>query len=383
MAMAPIIDAGDLTTISTPGSRYFVNLGKVWGDTVPAVKGGLYEMASGPGNGNPWWLINDGTASGHPNTFGETGEEYVGYEFKFPADIEKIVFTDYVYADGGTFEGQPAVVVLTGSIGSKVPATCSPAYDPTFDVGMHQYTFTPTSPIVAVDGVALNNNAALSSSADADGFLGVTELQLFGRMRLPRSVDLTTDLSGSTGTTAFSNDTQYGLSNLIDDDLTTYDTTVGAGEDLVNHGRYDHMGVMFATPQSNVTAFGIILKFFSDGGWLDEAIEPFTIEYTTNNGSTWLPVTGLHKSTYADDYPLLELSPYPLETGFLFIFEPIPVPIDGIRIWGDGGGTADPFSFTDTEGFLAATEIEVFTDGFMFADGFESGGVSDWSTSVP
>jgi hypothetical protein len=173
------------------------------------------------------------------------------------------------------------------------------------------------------------------------------------------------------------------LASLTDDDLTTYDTTVLAGKDLVNHGRHDHMGVMFTTPQSHVTAFGIVLKFFFDGGWLDEDVEPFTIEYTINNGSTWIPVTGLEKGTYPDDYTGLELSPYPLETGFLFTFDPISVPIDGIRIWGDGGGTADPYSFPDSEGFLAATEIEVFTDGSLFADGFEVGNTSDWSTSVP
>jgi hypothetical protein len=379
---ASMVQSGDLTTITSPGARYFVNLGKSWGDTVPVVPGGIYELASGPGNASPWWRINDGTATGHANTFGETGDESIGYRFKTQAIIHSIVFTDYVDADGGTFTAAPAVAVLVGGAWYKVVASWSPAYDSTFDVGMHQYTITPSAPLANIDGVMLANSAT-PGTGDGDGYIGVTELKLIGRMLLPRPVDLTVDLTGAAGTTAFSTHSQYDLSSLIDDDLTTYDTTVLAGQDLVNHGRYDQMGVMFATPQSHVTAFGIVLKFFSDGGWLDEDHDPFTIEYTTNNGASWIPVTGLDKGTYADDYAGLELSTYPLETGFLFTFDPISIPIDGIRIWGDGGGTADPYSFPDSEGFLAATEIEVFTDGFLFADGFEVGNTSDWTTSVP
>ena len=382
LVVASTAPAGDLTTVTSVEARYFVNLGKDWGDTVPVVPGGIYELAIGTGNGQPWWRINDGTAVGHANTYGETGDEFVGYQFKFPANIHSIVFTDFVDSDGGTFEFTPAVAVLTGGSWQKVTASWSPAYDPSFSTGMHQYTITPSSPLNNVDGVKLANSAT-PSTGDGDGYIGVAELQLIGQMILPRSVDLTGDLTGEPGTTAFSNHSQYDLANLIDDDLVTYDTTVDSGEDLVNHGRYDHMGVMFAEPQSDVTALGIILKFFPDGGWYDETVEPFTIEYTTNNGSTWIPVTGLDKGVYPDDYLLLEAATYPLETGFLFTFDPISVPIDGIRIWGDGGGTADPYPFTDTEGFLAANEIEVFTDGTVFVDGFESGDTTAWSSTVP
>ena len=383
LAVASTASAGDLTTVTSVEARYFVNLGKVWGDTVSAGEPtGLYELATGRGNGSPWWRINDGVLTEYAaNTFGASGSDFVGYFFKFPANIDSIVFTDYVYGDGGTFLSTPTLMVLNRGLWNTVAASCSPAYDASFNIGVHQYTFTPSTTLNNVDGVRLMGPAA--GTEDGDGFIGVIELQLFGEMILPRLVDLTKDLTGGPGTTAFSNHSQYDLANLIDDDLATYDTTVWSGKDSVDHGRYDHMGVMFAQPQRYVTAFGIILKFFSDGGWYEEAAEPFTIEYTEDNGSTWIPVTGLVKGIYPGDYPLLDALGYPVETGFLFIFDPISVPIDGLRIWGDGAGTADPYPFTDTEGFLGASEIEVFGNGTVFVEGFESGDLSAWSMSVP
>jgi hypothetical protein len=271
--------------------------------------------------------------------------------------------------------------VYQGGQWSPVGATCSPTYDPTFDVGVHQYTFTPTTALNNVEGVMLFGAAA--GTADGNGFIGVAELQVFGEIILPHTVDLRRDHTALPGTTPFSNHSQYGLANLIDDDLTTYDTTVNSGADGVDHDRFDNMGVMFAQPLANVSAIGIVLKFFDDGGWLDLTEVPLRVEYSIDGGWSWPSVSGLYMGVYSTDYPLLELLDHPVETGFLFAFDTIPVPIDGIRIRGDGGGTADPYPYTNTEGFLAATEIEVFTDGTVFTDGFETGDATAWSGSVP
>lgn len=89
------------------------------------------------------------------------------------------------------------------------------------------------------------------------------------------------------------------------------------------------------------------------GAWgVRLAGDPLDVEYTTDSGSTWTPVTGLDKGRYPADYLDLEAFLWNYENAFLFTFDPVSG-IDGIRVASDGGGPADG------NGFIASYEFEV------------------------
>jgi hypothetical protein len=184
------------------------------------------------------------------------------------------------------------------------------------------------------------------------------------------------DLTGRVATTVTTTGSQYDPANLIDDDLTTYDTTIETG---ASYGWTDSITVCFAEPQPDVTAMGVVFKFFADGGWLDEASHPIRI-YASTDGFLFGQVSGLDTSTYSADHEDLAALSWDVESGYLFTFEPLTEPILCLGIQGDGGGTADPYPGIDTAGFLAVTEIEVFQIPEIFADGFEDGTTDAWSS---
>lgn len=144
MLVASSAIATDLTTIDRNVSRYLVNLGKTNGQTVSgSTPTGIHEYVSGPGDEEYWWKINDGSAVATSNTYGATGSDWVGYRFKFPVKLSKVLLADSVDAYGGTFVYLPTMYVLYGTALQSEAVSCSPPYDPSFNVGVHEYTITP------------------------------------------------------------------------------------------------------------------------------------------------------------------------------------------------------------------------------------------------
>jgi hypothetical protein len=156
--------AVDLTTFSNANveARYTTSLGIDLGDTIGNGGQGLYDYANNRGNGDPWWHMNDGDPFSNINTWGVTdAEDFVGYQFKLPASISEINFSNKVYVDGGTFLNTPRVEVLRnaplkkGGYWETIPATWNTAYDGSFIDGHRQYTITPNVPTGNVWGVRL------------------------------------------------------------------------------------------------------------------------------------------------------------------------------------------------------------------------------------
>lgn len=110
-----------------------------------------------------------------------------------------------------------------------------------------------------------------------------------------------------------------------DDSLLQYDTYHQGAQ-----GNEDWIGYTFASPQ---VLKGLLFQegiHFNDGGWFDS----FTVQIRSNGA--WISVTGLSV------FPA-----YPGNNGvsfetFLLSFAPITA--DGIRLYGDGGGSAQHFS---------------------------------------
>jgi hypothetical protein len=379
----------DLTSITSPEARYLVNMGKPFGETVERaynVPNGIHDIASAGGNAGYYWQMCDGeTADGYlPNTYGGLGVpgvgDYIGYRFKQPVRVNHVEFWNKVYGDGGTFDAEPVLSYQLGGISwYDSPSLCAPGYQSTFGAGVNAYTFTPASGPFIANAIRLWGETASSPSGDSDGFVGVAELRVFGTMLAPRPLAIESDLTGRVPTTVNLSSSQYLPANLIDDDLDSYDTTVLSDPGF---GRFDLVQICFDEPQRGITAVGVVFKFFSDGGWYDESVSPFRILYSTN-GSFFVPVSDLHKSTYADDYLDLAALAWNVESGYLLTFAPLEADVLCLQLEGDGGGTADPDPGTDTEGFLAITELEVFQVPEIFADGLESSTTSAWSATVP
>jgi hypothetical protein len=80
---------------------------------------------------------------------------------------------------------------------------------------VNEHLFMPTIPLSNIDSVILSGAAA--GTADGDGIIGVAEPQVVGEVALPLAPNLDHDLTGEDRTIAFSNYSQYGVANLIDD----------------------------------------------------------------------------------------------------------------------------------------------------------------------
>ncbi len=354
--------AQDITTVDTPTGRYLSVLGKPAGETivfnqVPASGiTGIYDIASAGGNAGRGWEMADGVVdpSNAANTFGDpAATHFQGYMFKHAATITSIDWSNFVYGDGGTFDATPEVQVYDRGTDtwSPVGVTWDQPYvrDFTLNRLTRMYNVSLDAPVVA-DGIRLIGapNADGGVGGSPNGWVATAELTVNGAVDF--GVELGADLTDLPGTTAIVNNSQFNPANLIDNDLNTLETNVFAPA-----GDTDYMGVLFEQPQDSVAGFGLTQKFFPDGGWYDS----FTIETYDADSDTWTAVTGLDTGRYYDDQPyLVDRASSPdwavqVETGYLLTFDPVN-DVDGIRIIGDGGGTA----FGD--GFSAASEIEVF-----------------------
>lgn len=348
--------AEDLTTVTTDTGRYLSVLGKndgatmVWGEATGPT--GIHDIASNAGNGERGFGFTDGElapangvvtwGTGQP-----LGPHYQGLKFKRAALINSLDWHNFIYGDGGTFAATPTVEVYDRGTDSwtSVSASWSTPYDSNFGSGIRPYGITLDTPVVA-DGVRLIGDAAASPGPHP--FVGTAELVVNGSVSW--GVDITNDLTDLPGTTGIISDAQFGNpDSLVDNDLTTYETTVFAEENGVPSDQ-DYVGAMFAETQNDVAGFGVVFKRFFDGGLLDS----FVIETYDAATDTWTAVTGVDTSTYYDDFNYLTTTgPIGVEVGYLFTFDAADG-VDGIRIFGPGWGTAYG------DGFLAASEVEVF-----------------------
>ncbi len=172
---------------------------------------------------------------------------------------------------------------------------------------------------------------------------------------------------GSYGTDQPRNDGKSG--NVNDGNLATRTDTWNV---LGSGGGYDWVGVTFAASQSNINEVTISLSTSGTGGWfgpansdpgsgnalLESHLTAPKVQITTDGGTTWTDVTGV-----TDDY-VSQLTDHVVgEPGAAtrtlmatFDFAQTGA-IDGIRLFGVGGGTvADE---TGAEGFLGVFEIGV------------------------
>jgi hypothetical protein len=348
--------ATDLSTVDTEAGRYLSVLGKPSGNTIikdSLVPTGIHDIANAGGNAGFGWEMADGdrAPSNASNTFaGPAGPHYQGYKFKKPARVTSLDWANFTFLDGGTFAATPDVEVYDRGTDTwtAAPVAWSRAYDPAFGAGIQEYTITLDTPTV-VDGVRLvgaPQPATPPVAPSPAGWIGTAELTVNGAVAW--GVELGNDLTDLPNTTAIITHPQFGdPGRLIDNDLSTFETTVFAEDNGL--GPEDFAGVLFDESQSNVGGLGVIFKRFGDGGVFDS----FTIETYDLATDTWAAVSGLDTATYFDDLGYITtVSAIGTELGYLFTFDAVDG-VDGVRIIGDGWGTA-------FDGFIAVTELEVF-----------------------
>ncbi len=354
---APGVRGADLTTFDNANveARYTTSLGTDYGDTIGNGGTGLYDYASYRGNGSPWWQMNNGDPYSNVNTYGgASAEDFVGYQFKSPASVAEIKFSNRIYGDGGTFASTPRVELLLngpvaqGGVWKEAPVTWDTAYDSTFVDGHRQYTITPSTPSGDVWGVRLIGAPQSGPAWDSGGWVGVGELQVSGDLPIASKIDLKNNLA--LGQQPLWSYNQFSRPQVLTDgDFTvdSYDTTWGAG------AGNDYIGVLLDSAKYNVAAIGVSLKTFGDGGWFD--LDAMKVQYTTDGGISWVDVTGLDLGRYPADLDyLINTANWAEVAPFLWTFDAVDG-VNGIRVFGAPGG-----GLTDVDGFIGATELELF-----------------------
>ncbi len=248
-------------------------------------------------------------------------------------------------------------------------------------------TFTLTTPLTEIDGLrVIGENGGLAGS-DANGFLGVAEVQVEGQaLETPINIGtLGTGIIGTNNTidgdagTAHANS---GVAANVNDDnpATRVDTWNGGGTDTASF-----VGVLWDEPWPEaVDRLDLTLAVFFDGGWfgpnasgpgsgavLDVTYlaEP-TVQVTMDGGTTWTAVA--HSSDYLtvfDGHPLPALDfGAPTMATARFTLDTPQTGIDGIRIIGTEGGTA-------SGGFLGVFDLvvrDVTSSGDLDGDGLSN-----------
>lgn len=358
--LASVALADDLSTVDTVTGRYLSVLGKNQGETIvrdavpPSGITGIHDIATAGGNAGYGWEMADGERmpTNACNTFAaDSAVQFQGYKFKRSATITSLDWANFVYLDGGTFDATPTVEVYdrVSNTWTPVGVTWSMPYDRSFGGPPRDYAITFDAPAVNVDGVRVIGEANPDGNVPPSphGWVATAELTVNGSVNW--GVDFSNDLTELANTTPIITESQFDPINLIDNDLTTYDTTVFADSDEGDPTAIDYVGALFDEPQDNVAGLGVVFKCFGDGGVFDS----FDIETYDADSDTWTIVSGLDVATYFDDKDYLtDVAPDGVEAGYLFTFDPAN-DVDGIRIVGDGWGTA-------WDGFIAATELEVF-----------------------
>jgi len=380
----PADPATDITTNGIVDARYLVALGQGYGDTVETVipwPTGALEIASGGGNQNAWWRLNDGETRWVMCTYGAPGPDYFGYKFKLPATVTHVVWWNYVFWDGGTFAA-PELQYLDapgGTWHTVTNVTWDKPYDNVYnhgnlDVrpltwGARRYVITLSSPPANVWGIRLYGDAQPGSDdfgnigtwyLPGTGFVAVNEMTLYGAVNvgtLDLSNNLALGVNGGAPIASYCQQAAAGIARINDglfvDSGDSFGTVSATGE--------EYIGVTWTEPRNNVAAVGMTFAGFRDGGYLGHGIcedEPsFRIEYTTD-GTNWAPVTGLDKGIYPDVAQKLQSLQWGPDAAFLFRFNPVSG-ITGIRIIGDPDGYVAGGA---GNGFLGWLEFEVFAN---------------------
>jgi hypothetical protein len=377
----------DLTTNSATGggdmtqARYLVNLGIAGGHSVTNYlsESGLYDYSKYRGNnGNNWSLINNGSTSDVLNTYGDVNQggstpppDYFGYKFKYPVLLNKIVYSDYCYGDGGTFNGTPSLQYLSALDGTwtTVDATWNTPYNSSFAGGRRiTYTITPDVPLDNIWAVRLHGDTTPSGAWDSSGWACVTELQVYGTPNFGSAIYFDSNLA-QTGTPICSNgawkpaqDGSELTDGNFDNSNEVWDTGNPSGDKFV--------GMTWATPQDHIGAIGFGMTFNADGGWFVDTVgNPLKVQYTTD-GTTWHDAANLNKGRYTADYPIAAALGYSYKGSWLFTFDSASGVV-GIRLIGLPGGSVVELG---GNGYISIREMQVFEafdiapDAFVFLD---------------
>lgn len=120
---------------------------------------------------------------------------------------------------------------------------------------------------------------------------------------------------------------------------------------------YDFLGVQWAAPVDGVTTVVLYQQIYGDGGWFGTTSGAVTpkVQVTRNGGTTWTDIPDV-LSDYADlVIPSAQSGRIVGPITFTFAGQDA---IDGIRLFGEGGGLAG----FDTSGFVSAAELEAYSD---------------------
>ena len=250
-------------------------------------------------------------------------------------------------------------------------------------------TFTLANPVTAIDGIRVIGENGGNAGADANGFIGVFEVEVFAQP-IPQvnlapsgtAVIGVNDAIDSDDGTARAN---AGLpANLNDASPSSrVDTWFGGNTDGVSY-----VGVTWDTPRNEIVdSLVLTMATFLDGGWfgangmspgagnaLEAAmlIEP-SIQVKLA-GPTWETVTA------SSDYLTVLLghgiggdgNANPTEVTTMFLLDEPVTGITGIRIIGENGGNAG----ADANGFIGVVELEVL--GSVAGDADNDGLADSW-----
>lgn len=361
----------DLTTNDPTGrgdatlARYLVNLAWNEGQSVYDRVGtsGLYDYASYRGNQQPWCYLNDGRTDRVMVTYGDVGgrgsntppPDFFGYLFKHPVTVYSLVYKDYCFRDGGTFSSAPTLQWMDASgTWSDAEATWSSPYVSSIQDGrINTYTITPAQPIAGARGVRLRGDTTPSGAWDENGWASATELAVYGTPELARQIDFLANLALEGTPVCSENAWNSGDGAPIRDG--DFNSVVNVWSALPGE---KYVGIVWGEAKSDVSAVGIALSFYGNGGWfLDTQDHPLKVQYTVD-GVEWLDATGLEKGTYAANYPgAVLLTSWLAHAGaWLFTFDAIPS-ARGVRVIGSPGGSEPELG---GNGFLQVRELEVF-----------------------
>ncbi|MCP5521494.1 MAG: hypothetical protein H7A46_08100 [Verrucomicrobiales bacterium] len=325
--------------------------------------------------------------------------DFLGIAWSEPQDgVAEIQLYQRIFGDGGWFGGLNSAVAPKVQVSRDGGTTWLDVEGVTTDydslvsptsqngqvVGPISFSFPPQDDI---DGIRLFGEGGGRAGVDVSGFVAAAEFEVYAvPQRPPPPIDpsrnLALDSNPIMGHAPLDNGTfgTYHISaqgyltphhsetpgELIDGSVeldSVVDTYSGDGyvddPSLENPDGgadpYDFLGVQWSEPRDGVSLVHLYHRIFGDGGWfggLDNAVAP-KVQVSRDGGITWLDLEGV-----TTDYGLL-VSPTSQNgqvVGPISFSFPPQDDIDGIRLFGEGGGRAG----VDVSGFVAAAEFEVY-----------------------